>query len=681
MTRQINQDETSLIKELKDGKDLVLFTGAGISYESPSSNPLSRSIVESLIKLFFDLAFDNDDIAKNKFWTSLKSIKFSEKIRMEYVIYIMKNILGEEILSFFNFLNDSQPNLDHMALSNLCISKGINDIFTLNLDDLHEKSFNKNNKSYQSYYKNVHFNQYREENIKKEISENKSNIFNIFHLHGSIQELSEVSVSLLDFSLALPNIRKEIFKEIISNKNVLCCGYSDDDPDTFSIIEENAKHIFWYVFDREHIPDSVNRLYNDLPGKITFLQRHANDAGFSEPFEDHLYESINRIFFNNSNKNKFNRNIKFGNTFDEINNKLERQCELLKLFIESRSIKPNFIAKYFLSCIFFHLKNYCFSEELINGINLVPNGSENDYQFIYYLNEQRASLNEVNGRFEDACNCWFRNLEILSTENEKYKEQRQLSNVKLALTEVKQWKRDTKRFDTLFNGLSRLIQIANQKNHESSPEIRPLAYYGLGDFFHHLAEYLPFTLTYSFFLKATGTIVSNLDVNNISINSFEIEVFNFLNKLGLRRIFLLLSIYFYRLVTLDENSRNIQYIYLSQLRLYELSHALIFNASKGSYKIYNNNFQGEEDTFEKELLVEIGDYKEQIDKIQNYYKWVNSKNGIGNAILTNAICEFYNNNFPGITEVFDDAIKAYSRDIGGETKCNIYKQRIKTQLR
>lgn len=217
---------------------------------------------------------------------------------------------------------------------------------------------------------------------------------------------------------------------------------------------------------------------------------------------------------------------------------------------------------------------------------------------------------------------------------------------------MKIWKRDICEINHLINGLITLLTRINEQDIENSFEINLMASYGFGDLLHHMVEYLPF--------MRFNDLDNDQEIVEQNLNNLKI-----LNTTVMRENLIFLSIFFYRKVVSNENSRNRQYINLSRLRLIELSHALIskFNDVPIQKIIdFNNELENEE---------------EIISDIEQYYKWAKVPNGIGNAYLTRGVSYFYKHDYQNARANLDKAKEFYMGDEVGEYKCNIYLQRMR----
>lgn len=308
--------------KLRESEKLVFFSGAGISVESPSSNPLSKDIINSLIDLFCDIAFNSTKEKK-----IYKGKIQNDDIRMEYIFDILEDIFDKKVLTFFEYSKDGYPNLDHLVFAKLCKQRGnqkkTTDIFTLNFDLLHENSLKQLKLRPNSLNNSADF--------KNFLISKKHHKYNIYHLHGSINNPNEISVNLFDIALSLQKEREKIFIEKIKDRDVFCFGYSDDDPDTFSILKKYSRHIFWYVYDEDDIPQSVKDYRSNSHNKVIFIYRHFGE-NFPDPKESFFYQSIVNIFNLKIDEKKFSEkyNINIGNTENEIKLKLNDYCNNLK---------------------------------------------------------------------------------------------------------------------------------------------------------------------------------------------------------------------------------------------------------------------------------------------------------------------------------------------------------------
>lgn len=640
-----NNKNRYLLRE-SSKKNLILLSGAGISKQNPSNIPLSDEIVENLINLFCKIAFNNENAAiRNKI--DIKTL------RIEIIFDVLKNIFDKDILDCFSEINCQRPNLNHLYIAQFCQSYKIRDIFTLNFDLLHETSFKSfseyNDKiKYKSYSSDIEFNDYD--------YSDSNNYFNIYHLHGSFENLKEIYVSTLDIGLSLSQSKKDLLQKKLEGADIFCFGYSDHDPDIFPIIANSKNRIFWYLFNKNDIPDIVSDYQKSNQDKLKFIYRFEDQNQNNDEHEESFYNSLIDIFPILENeelpKKILNSNQ---NQIKTINERLESYCQYIKEYIQNESNNSIDTAKYVIGCILRNQTNYRDALDIFNSI------TKEDPKLTFYVSQEIANIYETLGEPKNSESYWNICYKIALKEKE-FEKHRDYIFVRLQANLIKSWKRGGSNSEILSPALYNLFNIIKSNDENAST----FTLFTIADLLHHTVEYLPSTL------KITNLDPHNINESNLSmlntilnnkLTSDPDTFFNiFFNISGTRTLFLITAAYYYHEV-IDKESRNYQYKVLSQLRLYEIYFALK-DQIQGDY--LSNNFFGEE----------YKNIEKSIDNILNYYKWADIHDGIGNAYLTKGIIDFYKKEYTSAEKNFRFAISNYRENKSGETKCDTYLNKI-----
>ena len=638
---------------LENSKKLILLSGAGISTQEPSNIPLSKDISEKLVDLFLKIAFHDENTEK----------KYKAKIdlaslRIEIIFDILKNIFGEEILNCFSLINGQYPNKNHLYIAQLCLLRQIKNIFTLNFDELHEASFDYFYE-YSSYKQRNRTISLKTNNDFREFIESSNN-FNIFHLHGSFTNINEINVSILDIGLSLSKSKQDLIQNKLKNADIFCFGYSDHDPDIFPIIINSAQKIYWYIFNKDEIPNIVLDYQNKNPEKLKFIFRNEdeNSADFEETFSD----SLNNIFSRSKLKNrtiprKIINEINQQDNHISIDERVDSYCKYIKKYIRENTNKPDSVAKFILGCIFRNQNHYDEALELFEH-------SKNRQVLDFFVYSEIANILEILERPEDSEKYWADCFKMCFKQKscEKYKD---YIRVRLYANNLKKWKRvgfKTKSSDLIINALCNLLEISKTNDENASSLIS----YTIADLLHHIIEYLPYISKIN--LSNRNNIVDILSnskkdhqegilKNNID-NLLDIAP-EFYDTPDILRI---IAAYYYIRV-INEESRNFQYKQLSRLRLYEIYTAL---KEQGNGNHLSSSF--------------LNEYCKNIDQsiegIKNYYEWANIKEGVGNSYLTKGIIYFYQKNSIRAYKNFIEANKYYEKNSTGQIKCASYINRL-----
>ena len=217
---------TELIE--KKGSKIVFFTGAGISYNPPSSLPLANEVKLELIRTTCE-NFSLEDFY-NQY---LKQIKENLKnILMESIFEIIEiRSQVDAIKMIEEIFGAGKPNCNHKFLARLLSEGKCCYIITTNFDILIEKAL-------------------KVEQHPK-----------IIHLHGSISDPDSIRVLLHQIGWGLPEEIQERLKEVLKNKVVIFVGWSGNDFDIIPILSSSEmEKIYWIYHD-----ESSDRVicYND----------------------------------------------------------------------------------------------------------------------------------------------------------------------------------------------------------------------------------------------------------------------------------------------------------------------------------------------------------------------------------------------------------------------------------
>ncbi len=217
----------SLILEIVNGlkrKEIVFFTGAGISYDEPAGLPLANDFKRGIIKTLCE----NQIALKGKDKNILRNIR---ELRPETLFQILYESLGDKGLGIINILKKGQPNVIHLFIAELAKRGYTPAVLTTNFDSLIEKAIKE--------YEFVQISS-EEEYQKWEVKGNK---FTIFKLHGTLEDekgedkIKTIQATLHQVGRPLGKGKTKILKHFLKNYHIVFLGYSGlDDFDIFPIL-------------------------------------------------------------------------------------------------------------------------------------------------------------------------------------------------------------------------------------------------------------------------------------------------------------------------------------------------------------------------------------------------------------------------------------------------------------
>jgi len=207
-----------IIKLIRNGSSkIVFFTGAGISYNPPSSLPLANEVKLELIKTICE-----NSLLKNFYKQNKNQIEENlKKILMESIFEIIKIRSQVDVIKMVEeIFSANKPNCNHRFLARLLSEEKCCYIITTNFDILIEKAL--------------------------EVKQHPK----IMHLHGSISDPDSIRVLLHQIGWGLPEEIQERLKEVLKNKAVIFVGWSGNDFDIIPILSSSEiEKIYWIYHD------------------------------------------------------------------------------------------------------------------------------------------------------------------------------------------------------------------------------------------------------------------------------------------------------------------------------------------------------------------------------------------------------------------------------------------------
>ena len=246
----VNQMSTSIqsIHQLYESssRPIAAFVGSGLSIVNPTSLPIGKEVVISLLNLDW---VEGDEI----FPISESQIENSDlyKIRFEHLLSIFKEWGGHDIGHLLHQFADAPPNWYHKKIAELCREKKINCIITTNFDLCIEKAFHELDVAYNSIV------------YEDDIYSNDPNITNIFKIHGTIEFsdnryiASGLGATLESIYSGLETWKRHLLLKLLDNYTFVFLGYSGYDSYDINPVfyEVSESHLFWVV----HKTDNKNK--------------------------------------------------------------------------------------------------------------------------------------------------------------------------------------------------------------------------------------------------------------------------------------------------------------------------------------------------------------------------------------------------------------------------------------
>ena len=272
----IANQEINYTSDLIQKRDLVFFTGAGISILSPSNlimfNDLQNKIIWALcqnldnkLKQTYEVIYD--EIDKDEAISDVAK-KFID-IPPEYIFECCKKDItcnnansNYYELEPLNSFKKAKPNLNHLHLARFLLTEHIPAILTTNFDLLIESGADK--LSHSTKY-NIQINKHwRWEHFKNK----ESPVGQYFKLHGCIEDFESIVMSLDDIGKRCIK-QLPAFKYYLENYHVFFAGYRGADLDIFSYLETTqCKGIIWNGYTEDAIIPKVRHLLEKQKAKV-----------------------------------------------------------------------------------------------------------------------------------------------------------------------------------------------------------------------------------------------------------------------------------------------------------------------------------------------------------------------------------------------------------------------------
>lgn len=271
------EDKISRIITLIRKKDLVIFVGAGISLKSPSFllgfRDLQNEIIYALCKdLDENLRQAYEAIYKeirNSLISNETAIKFAN-IPPEYLFELCRqNIIPRDGIGEYyelkplEIFKKARPNSNHYFLAQLLVNKAVPAVITTNFDLLIETAFDGVSATQFStpqidrYWRPEHF------------IRNTLNPGGLIKLHGSIDDLDSIIISLDEIGRNCAFNKLDLLKHFLKTYHVLFLGFKGADLDIFGCLATtNCKGLIWNTISEDEMLPKIRILLEEVKGDI-----------------------------------------------------------------------------------------------------------------------------------------------------------------------------------------------------------------------------------------------------------------------------------------------------------------------------------------------------------------------------------------------------------------------------
>jgi hypothetical protein len=218
----------------KNPCDVVFWTGAGISLDSPSSLPSGYSLTEDVVNTY----------CINNTWSTicryLKKARLEDASgnvksipRLESILGNVVSVLGFDILNHFSFL-DAPPNFFHHFFSHHILAGGNH--ITLNLDLCIENAIN-------HFIPSLRYEVITPDNVPANISGYTKDGW-LLHLHGKFgSDLANLGLTIENVTKGINDKISQLIIEAINSKRVIVfLEYSGSDVFDVNPFFEKLKH-------------------------------------------------------------------------------------------------------------------------------------------------------------------------------------------------------------------------------------------------------------------------------------------------------------------------------------------------------------------------------------------------------------------------------------------------------
>lgn len=252
----MNQMITSIYQLCESSsKPLAAFIGSGLSVPEPSSLPLTKEVIVSLLNLDWV-------VGDEKFPIPESQIENSDlyKIRLEHILSIFNEWGHHDLGHLLRQFADAPPNWYHKKIAEFCQKQKIKCIVTTNFDLCLEKALQEYNFAYNVIV------------TEDDKYSNDPNIMNIFKIHGSIEFSNDryfargLGATLESIYSGLSAWKRHIILKLLDQYTFVFLGYSGSDSYDINpvLYELSNSNLFWVVHknsdEDKQIPSEVTNI-------------------------------------------------------------------------------------------------------------------------------------------------------------------------------------------------------------------------------------------------------------------------------------------------------------------------------------------------------------------------------------------------------------------------------------
>ena len=620
----LSKERQILRKSLEKG--LVFFTGAGISASYPSALPLGYQISNLATTLLVDSANITEQELKNNV------SQYISNIPMELLWESITRAVGPKALNALQVLKRGSPNKDHIMIALACDVYPGKVIFTLNFDLLHEKAVRK-------------FTELSVERVSGNTSETNINPFektteiSVIHLHGALslhESYSKLAATVSNIGTGLPKNKANLLNAAINKWDVLCAGYSDQDSDTFPILENIPNRLFWYSYDGV-LPKNVEVARRKLGDRFILLNRNKYEEGFWQLLNS-ASPLLEKEFKKITNKEKWIKKSWGDKQRSLMRYRLSNMERILLDQLGRDKNQREYVSRLILSILSDELGK---REDSIKLLSLPRNKFSPTHELIYTEYMLRGHNLERKGDVRTASQMFKK--AILHAPDEL---KLQHAQVELASARIGIWKRQPFLLGYI---VSWYILISRYK--QLNPMLRSRMEWEIGDLAHFVGEYLLFP----------SSILLYLNRGNISKT--------LLKPIGIADKFILLFFNSFR------------------KRLLQVAAKYYSSAARFALRQSNDPLPG----YTSLALIRFAECLAALGKVapanyalklatraDQFYSWVKSEHGKANSTCAQGIVAFYSGRINESRILLSRAKKEYGSHLSGIGKATLFELRLTT---
>jgi hypothetical protein len=250
---------TEAVKKLRQSGEpgLVLFLGAGVSVEAPSSCPAWNQLLKMVVSAV-EAMHPRTARLREMLGGALSRIKPEMFCQTLY-----ENLLGD-FFGFLDVLYLGLPNRNHIAIGKLSRTTHIPLILTTNFDVNIEVALRQAGVAHELHVGRC---------PRKTLADlrKQSPTFRpvpLIKLHGSIAERSSIVITMRQAGHSLQQDLAETIRWALVSWPVLIVGYSGNDDDIFPemlSVAREAREVYWVLWDKNSLTDNIKTFEKECP--------------------------------------------------------------------------------------------------------------------------------------------------------------------------------------------------------------------------------------------------------------------------------------------------------------------------------------------------------------------------------------------------------------------------------